>query len=98
MSKIIASMLGVAFYASSCIANNGLQSYKITFPTGVTKLTQSVMKQASNIYNKLPERNFTRIKLLGEGEENEAKFIRVQLAKKRASSVREFFIGIGQSH
>ncbi len=95
MSKIIASMLGVAFYASSCIANNGLQSYKIIFPTGVTKLTQSVMKQASNIYNKLPERNFTRIKLLGEGEENEAKFIRVQLTKKRASSVREFFIGIG---
>ncbi len=95
MSKIIASMLGIAFYASSCIANNGLQSYKITFPTGVTKLTQSVMKQASNIYNKLPERNFTRIKLLGEGEENDAKFIRVQLAKKRASSVRDFFLGIG---
>ena len=53
------------------------------------------MKQASDIYNKLPERNFTRVKLLGKGEENEAKFIRIQLAKKRAYSIREFFIGIG---
>ena len=58
MLKIIVPLLGAAVFGSSCIANNGLQSYKITFPTGVTKLTQSVMKQASDIYNKLPERNF----------------------------------------
>lgn len=94
MLRFMGSLLGVAV-ATSCLANNGLQSYKIIFPTGVTKLTQSVMKQASDIYNKLPERNFTRVKLLGKGEENEARFIRIQLAKKRAYSVREFFIGIG---
>ncbi len=94
MLRLIGSLLGLVI-ACSCLANNGIQSYKITFPTGVTKLTQSVMKQASDIYNKLPERNFTRVKLMGKDEENEARFIRIQLAKKRAYSVREFFIGIG---
>lgn len=76
-------------------ANNGQQVAKIIFPTGVTKLNQSVMKQASDIYNKLYERNYTRIRLKGEGEDNWAFQERVQLAKKRAFSLREFFLGIG---
>ncbi|MBO72042.1 MAG: hypothetical protein CMD35_00360 [Flavobacteriales bacterium] len=94
MLRFTGTFLGIAF-AVSGLANNGLQSFKVIFPTGVTKLTRSVMKQASDIYNKLPERNFTRIKLIGESEENQAKVLSVQLAKKRAYSVREFFIGIG---
>tara|TARA_B100000683_G_scaffold158289_2_gene152780 strand:+ start:16579 stop:17826 length:1248 start_codon:yes stop_codon:yes gene_type:complete len=76
-------------------ANNNLQYHKIKFPTGVIKLTESVMKQASDIYNSLPERNFTRIRLEGEDEEHWAKFDKIQLAKKRAFSIREFFMGIG---
>ena len=94
MSKFILSLLGLAS-TISCAANNGLQSYKISFPTGVTKLTQSVMKQASDIYNELPERNFTRVKLIGLGEESQPKFIKIQLAKKRAYSIHEFYVGIG---
>lgn len=96
MLKFIFCSLSVVF-TFSCFANNGLQYGKIKFPIGITKLNQSVMKQASDVYNKLPERNFTRVKLLGEGEDNFPKQEKVQLAKKRAFSVREFFLGIGCS-
>tara|TARA_Y100000589_G_scaffold315797_1_gene339712 strand:- start:339 stop:1589 length:1251 start_codon:yes stop_codon:yes gene_type:complete len=94
MLRFIVSFLGV-FIAISCGANNSLQAHKIIFPTGVTKLTESVMKQASDVYNKLPERNFTRVKLLGKGEGNQTKFLQLKLAKKRAYSICDFFIGIG---
>ena len=94
-------MLRVLFFSIGIVitqlsfANNGQQYSKIIFPTGVTKLTQNVMKQASDVYNKLYERNYTRIKLQGEGEENWAIQEQVQLAKKRAFSLREFYLGIG---
>lgn len=94
-------MLRMLFFSLGIIithfsfANNGQQYSKIIFPTGVTKLTQTVMKQASDVYNKLYERNYTRIKLQGEGEDNWAIQEQIQLAKKRAFSVREFFLGIG---
>ena len=94
MLKKILLSLGIVVAISS-IANNGLQYTKIKLPTGVTKLTQTVMKQASDVYNKLPERNYTRIRVLGEGEDNFAKTDIIQLANKRAYSIREFFLGIG---
>jgi len=94
MSKYIISLSGLVI-AISCAANNGLQLHKIIFPTGVTKLTQSVMRQASDIYNKLPERNFTRVKVLGKDEKNQTKLVKLKLAKKRAYSIRDFFMGIG---
>lgn len=81
----------------SAYANNGLVYSKIKFPIGITKLNKSVMKQASNVYNKLPERNFARVKLLGEGEDDFPKSEKIKLSKKRAFTVREFFLGIGCS-
>ena len=53
------------------------------------------MKQASDIYNGLPDRNYTRISIVGDGENSWAKFDKIQLSKKRAYSLRDFFIGIG---
>ncbi len=94
MSKLTSSLIGVII-SFSCMSNNGLQSHKISFPTGVVKLTTSVIKQASDIYNKLPECNFTRIKVIGVDEENQAKPVLIQFAKKRAFLIRDFFIGIG---
>ena len=81
----------------SAYANNGLVYSKIKFPIGITKLNKSVMKQASNVYNKLPERNFARVKLLGEGEDDFPKSAKIKLSKKRAFTVRDFFLGIGCS-
>jgi len=94
MSKFTKSLMGIVV-SLSCSANNGLQLSKISFPTGVTKLTKSVIKQASDIYKNLPERNYTRIKIIGVGEENNAKPILIKLAKKRAFLIRDFFLGIG---
>tara|TARA_Y100000385_G_C12722576_1_gene479308 strand:- start:404 stop:628 length:225 start_codon:yes stop_codon:yes gene_type:complete len=74
MFKITIFFLGVIL-AIFCLANNGLQSYKIIFSIGVAKLTESVIKQASDIYNKLPEQNFTRINFIGIGEEKQAKLV-----------------------
>jgi hypothetical protein len=69
--------------------------HKISFSTGVIKLPNSVIKQASDIYINLPERNFTRINIIGVGEENNVKSIIIKLAKKRAFLLRDFFLGIG---
>lgn len=76
-------------------ANNNLALQKIEFPTGGVQLTQSVIKQASDIYNHLPERNFSRIHVFSKEEEHWARFDVIQLAKKRVRKIREFFIGIG---
>ena len=94
MLKKIIFCLGI-FISLFSFANNGLQYYKVKFPKGITKLTKTVMKQASDIYNSLPERNYTRIRIVGEGEDGWSKFDKIQLAKKRAYSVRSFFVGIG---
>ena len=96
MSKLTKSFIGVVI-SFSCLANNGLHLNKISFPTGVIKLTNSVIQQASDIYNNLPERNFTRIRILGIGEENNAKSVAIKLAKKRAFLIRDFFLRIGCS-
>jgi hypothetical protein len=96
MSKLTKSFIGVVI-SFSCLANNGLHLNKISFPTGVIKLTNSVIQQASDIYNNLPERNFTRIRILGVGEENNAKSVAIKLAKKRAFLIRDFFLRIGCS-
>lgn len=96
MLRFVLCSIGVIISLLS-YSNNSVQYQKIQFPTGVTKLTQVVMKQASDIYNKIPERNHARIQLIGEGEGNWARFDKIQLAKKRAYSIREFFIGIGCS-
>ena len=94
MLKKIIFCLGI-FTSLFSFANNGLQYYKVKFPKGITKLTKTVMKQASDIYNSLPERNYTRIRIVGEGEDGWSKFDKIQLAKKRAYSIRSFFVGIG---
>lgn len=76
-------------------ANNNLALQKIEFPTGAVHLTQKVIKQASDIYNNLPERNFSRIHVYGKEEKGWSRFDIIQLAKKRVGKIREFFIGIG---
>ena len=90
MLRMLFFSLGIII-ANFSFANNGQNYSKIIFPTGVTKLTQTVMRQASDVYNKLYERNYTRIRLQGKGEENWALQERIQLAKKRAFTLREFF-------
>lgn len=94
MFKSLFFSIGI-FLSVSCFANNGFRLKKITFPTGLTKLTQDVMKQASAVYNELPDRNFTRVQIKGLGEEEWSRYDLIQLAKKRAVSIREFYIGIG---
>lgn len=83
------------FVSLFSFSNNSLNYYEVKFPIGVTKLTKVVVKQASNIYNSLPERNFTRIRIVGDGEGSWSKFDKIQLGKKRAYSLRAFFVGIG---
>lgn len=76
-------------------SNNGIYIHEIKFKTGVTKISHLVIKQASKIYNKLHEKNFAKIKITGENEENFSRNNIIQLAKKRSKSLRDFFIGIG---
>ena len=85
----------VVFYSTLVLSNNGIQVQEIRFLTGATKLTNHVIKQASEIYNKLYEKNFAKIRITGEGEDSWSRYDIIQLAKKRSRSIRDFFIGIG---
>ncbi len=85
----------VLLWSTFLFSNNGIQIQEIKFRTGATKLTHQVIKQASGIYNKLHEKNFAKIKITGENEENWSRYDIIQLAKKRSRSIRDFFIGIG---
>ena len=85
----------VLLWSTFLFSNNGILIQEIKFRTGTTKLTHQVIKQASEIYNKLPEKNFAKIKITGVDEENWSRYDIIQLAKKRSRSVRDFFIGIG---
>jgi len=85
----------VLLWSTFLFSNNGIHTQQIEFPTGATKLTHYVIKQASDIYNKLYEKNFAKIKIRGEGEENWSRYDIIQLAKKRSRSIRDFYIGIG---
>ena len=76
-------------------SNNGILVQEIRFLTGATKLTNSVIKQASGIYNKLYEKNFAKIRITGEGEDSWSRRDIIQLAKIRSRCIRDFFIGIG---
>lgn len=85
----------VLFGTVFCQANNNIKIQEVEFPTGVTKLSQEVMEQASDIYNQLPEKNFAKIRIKGKGEENWSRFDIIQLAKKRSRAIIDFFAGIG---
>ncbi len=85
----------VLLWSTFLFSNNGIYTQQIEFPTGTTQLTNLVIKQASDIYNKLYEKNFTKIRITGDGEENWSRYDVIQLAKKRSRSIRDFFIGIG---
>lgn len=88
-------LVALLFLSVFSFSNNGIRTQQIEFPTGVTKLSHAVIKQASDIYNKLHEKNFAKIKINGQGEENWSRYDIIQLAKKRSRSIRDFFIGIG---
>lgn len=85
----------VLLWTNYLSANNSIQFQKIEFETGASKLTHSIIKQASDIYNKLAERNFAKIQIKGEGEDNWSRGDIIQLAKKRSLIIRDFFVGIG---
>jgi hypothetical protein len=85
----------VLLWSTFLFSNNGIRIQEIKFRTGTTKLTHHVIKQASDIYNNLHEKNFAKIKITGEDEENWSRYDIIQLAKKRSRSIRDFFIGIG---
>lgn len=89
------SIIVVLLWANYLSANNSVQFQAIEFETGATKLTHSIIKQASSIYNKLAERNFAKILIKGKSEKNWSRADIIQLAKKRSLIIRDFFVGIG---
>ena len=72
-------------------SNNGIYIHEIKFKTGVTKISHLVIKQASKIYNKLHEKNFAKIKITGENEENFSRNNIIQLAKKKIKKFKRLF-------